>query len=317
MHQNIHRLAANLAVKLQALSDLFSSCDEQSQIDALTRLRVFVQSAATVLSSASTILEGNRERLSTADYSSDFGELFPMHSNETVQHWIDSQTTATSGMLEDAGVGRVIDLEDTESRQSIETVYHDACDRLQPGSLAQNAPSATEDDILQDSSINQTNDTSQNNKSGVTRSLEEPPESQILKTLTNGSAQTSIESIEPTCMGEDIATTKTRQSSSIRHHNKAKSVPGDKNVVFTTTSGKDEERSRVPSKGDYGQNYLEPILKDAKKYKPKIHRNSSRRYEMKFVLIGDGAVGKTALLTWVIADSCYLEVIQLTFTQRV
>ena len=55
MHNNIRRLATNLDIKLQAMQQISVASKQQSQIDSVNNLKQCVRSAATILSSTSTM----------------------------------------------------------------------------------------------------------------------------------------------------------------------------------------------------------------------------------------------------------------------
>ena len=216
-----------------------------------------------------------------------------------MQEWIASQTTIVSGIVTEDDVGRVIELEDTESRKSLETVYQDASDGLESGSPAQKASGTSEDDVLQASSINEREDMSQNDESGVTPFWKAPPGSQILKTPANDSAQTSIKGLESTRMGEDISPIRSRRSLAWRRRNKAQKVIDDEKVAFAATFEEYVSTSRLPRDGHRRRKVLKSFRlthENAKTYQPEVHRDSSGTHRIKFVVIGDGAVGKTVLL---------------------
>lgn len=99
MHSDIRRLATNLDVKLHGLQQMFSGSNQQSQIDGVKHLKEFVQSAATVLSSASTVLSANDledEQLEAGDdFRSDFGDWFKTEVNVATLDWIYSTNGST------------------------------------------------------------------------------------------------------------------------------------------------------------------------------------------------------------------------------
>jgi hypothetical protein len=101
MHSDIRRLATNLDVKLHGLQQIFSGSNEQSQIDGVKHLKEFVQSAATVLSSTSTVLSADEDPAEEHsedgdDFRSDFGDWFKAEVNVSTLDWIYSTNGSTS-----------------------------------------------------------------------------------------------------------------------------------------------------------------------------------------------------------------------------
>lgn len=95
MHQDIRKLATNLNVKLQALQVTSHNNHQQAQIDSVNNLKECIQSAASVLSSASTVLSEDQEELSgeNVDFMSDFGDLFDREFSQSTLDWIYSTPT--------------------------------------------------------------------------------------------------------------------------------------------------------------------------------------------------------------------------------
>jgi hypothetical protein len=100
MHMTIRRLATNLDVKLHGLQQLLVGSDQQRQIDGVQHLKEFVQSAATVLSSASTIQsvngDGEEDTETNNDFRSDFGGWFKTEVNVATLDWVYSDNSSTS-----------------------------------------------------------------------------------------------------------------------------------------------------------------------------------------------------------------------------
>jgi hypothetical protein len=92
MHSDIRHLATNLDVKLHGLQQMFSGSNQQSQIDSVNHLKEFVQSAATVLSSTSTVLSADEAEENHSedgdDFRSDFGDWFKTEMNVATLDWI-------------------------------------------------------------------------------------------------------------------------------------------------------------------------------------------------------------------------------------
>lgn len=98
MHSDIRRLATNLDIKIHGLQQMFSGTNNQSQIEGVKHLKDFVQSAATVLSSSSTILSSEQDNAHSEDgddFRSDFGDWFRTETNASTLDWIYSSTGDT------------------------------------------------------------------------------------------------------------------------------------------------------------------------------------------------------------------------------
>lgn len=94
MHEDIRRLATNLNVKLQALQQTFENSSQQIQVRGIANLKDFAQSAATVLSCASTISRGDVETDSVFDINSELGDFdwYQSGASTATLSWIYSQT---------------------------------------------------------------------------------------------------------------------------------------------------------------------------------------------------------------------------------
>jgi hypothetical protein len=130
MHSDIRRLATNLDVKLQGLQQMFSGSNQQSQIDGVKHLKEFVESAATVLSSASTVLSADEledeHSEDSGDFRSDFGDWFRTEVNVSTLDWIYSTNRSTS----------IFDLSQTQtSAQHLAETSHSRRDQ-RPSSLS-------------------------------------------------------------------------------------------------------------------------------------------------------------------------------------
>ena len=92
MHADIRRLATNLDVKIHGLQQMFSGGIQQSRIDGVMHLKEFIQSAATVLSSTSTVLSIDESIDEDAepddDFRSDFGDWFKTEVTVSTLDWI-------------------------------------------------------------------------------------------------------------------------------------------------------------------------------------------------------------------------------------
>jgi hypothetical protein len=145
MHSDIRRLATNLDVKLHGLQQMFSGSNQQSQIDGVKHLKEFVQSAATVLSSTSTVLSADEPEDEHPedgdDFRSDFGDWFKTEVNVSTLDWIYSTNRSTF----------IFDLSQTQtSAQPLAETSHSPRDQ-RPSSLS---PTPTANQLSQEALSN-------------------------------------------------------------------------------------------------------------------------------------------------------------------
>jgi hypothetical protein len=100
LHQTIRRLATDLNARIANLQEVVESSTRNDEIQALTNSRNCVQSAASVISSASTALGLDKADRQSVVYGSEYGDLFPNEQNETLEKWISSNTIWESGEAE-------------------------------------------------------------------------------------------------------------------------------------------------------------------------------------------------------------------------
>jgi hypothetical protein len=77
---------------MTSLQNVVESNDSKSQILALTNLKSCVQSSATVVSSATTVLGVEDPDRISVTYGSDFGDVFPSQPGEAMLRWMSSNT---------------------------------------------------------------------------------------------------------------------------------------------------------------------------------------------------------------------------------
>jgi len=102
LHQAIRRIAFDINDRINALQNVVEANTNSnnnltgelndSQIQILTNLRNCVQSAASVVSSASTTLGIDHGDSFSVTYGSEFGDVFPSEPGETMLIWISSNT---------------------------------------------------------------------------------------------------------------------------------------------------------------------------------------------------------------------------------
>lgn len=89
VQRTIYTLATNFNIQIASLQRSVESKSRNEEIRTLTNSRKCVQSAATVVSSASTAL-GCENVEQTSPHGSEFGDLFQTEHNESTQRWISS-----------------------------------------------------------------------------------------------------------------------------------------------------------------------------------------------------------------------------------
>ena len=92
LHESIHRIAFDINTRMVTLQSLVESTTKHEHIQTLTNLRNCVQSAASVVSSASTALGIDHADQFSVAYGSEFGDYFPPQSSETMLRWVSSNT---------------------------------------------------------------------------------------------------------------------------------------------------------------------------------------------------------------------------------
>jgi len=100
LHQTIRHMAFDFNDRMTALQDAIESNADKpptynsndSQIRVLTNLKRCVQSAASVVSSASTTLAADHGDQVSVAHGSDFGDIFPSEPGEAMLRWISSNT---------------------------------------------------------------------------------------------------------------------------------------------------------------------------------------------------------------------------------
>jgi hypothetical protein len=101
IHRDIRRIASALSNRIDTLessvadSNKEEAKDKEIQITAMTHLRNCVRSAATIVSSASTILARDRGVETSTYYGSEFGDCFPSQTSDSTLEWISSSALVT------------------------------------------------------------------------------------------------------------------------------------------------------------------------------------------------------------------------------
>ena len=100
LHREIRRIALDLHLRIENLQDAVTNTNtntnNEDRIDAVKNLRACVHTAATIVSSASTILNADQGCQASVTYGSDFGDCFPSEPSESMLRWISSNTVYES-----------------------------------------------------------------------------------------------------------------------------------------------------------------------------------------------------------------------------
>jgi hypothetical protein len=96
LHREIRRIALDLHLRIENLQDAVTNTNNEDRIDAVKNLRACVHTAATIVSSASTILNADQGCQVSVTYGSDFGDCFPSEPSESMLRWISSNTVCES-----------------------------------------------------------------------------------------------------------------------------------------------------------------------------------------------------------------------------
>ena len=92
LKQDIWRIAIDIKDRMSNMQNVVASNTSDAQFLVLKNLSNRVQSAASVISSASTTLGVEHANDFSVAYGSEFGDLFPSESGETMLRWISSNT---------------------------------------------------------------------------------------------------------------------------------------------------------------------------------------------------------------------------------
>ncbi|KAF2001885.1 hypothetical protein P154DRAFT_574562 [Amniculicola lignicola CBS 123094] len=92
LYDEFRSLGLSLNAKIENLQTTMLDQNGQSRLNSMHNLRDCVRSAADVVSTASSTLTVKKSDGITFDHGSDFGDIFPRHTNETMVRWMDSRT---------------------------------------------------------------------------------------------------------------------------------------------------------------------------------------------------------------------------------
>jgi hypothetical protein len=96
LHREIRRIALDLHLRIRNLQNAVTNTNNEDHIDAVKNLRACVHTAASIVSSASTILTADQGYQTSVTYDSDFGDCFPSEPSESMLRWISSNTVCES-----------------------------------------------------------------------------------------------------------------------------------------------------------------------------------------------------------------------------
>ncbi|KAF1926472.1 uncharacterized protein M421DRAFT_102513 [Didymella exigua CBS 183.55] len=94
LYDEFRTLGTTLNLKIEKLQSTVANqgYHAESELISMTNLKETVQSAANVVSTASTTLAPESSEKASVKYGSDFGDIFKKESNEPMQRWISSNT---------------------------------------------------------------------------------------------------------------------------------------------------------------------------------------------------------------------------------
>jgi hypothetical protein len=94
LYDEFRTLGTSLKLKIEKLQSTVANhgYHAESELMSMTNLKECVQSAADVVSTASTTLAPEASEKASVKYGSDFGDVFRKESNEPMQRWISSNT---------------------------------------------------------------------------------------------------------------------------------------------------------------------------------------------------------------------------------
>lgn len=129
LYDQIRNLGADLNAKIGRLETTVvnQGFHAESELISMTNLKECVESAADVVSTASTTLGPEGSERASVKYGSDFGDVFKKDSNETMQRWMSSNTVYEFDDVEaptldpsEASTGDTITVYESDSDSDIE-----------------------------------------------------------------------------------------------------------------------------------------------------------------------------------------------------
>lgn len=129
LYDEIRNLGAELNAKIEKLESTVvnQGFHAESELISMTNLKECVESAADVVSTASTTLGPEGSEKTSVKYGSDFGDVFKKGSNETMQRWMSSNTVYEFDDVEaptqdpsEASTGDALTVYESDSESDIE-----------------------------------------------------------------------------------------------------------------------------------------------------------------------------------------------------
>lgn len=277
MYQDIQRLATNVDIKLTALHRMFEELHQHGQLSTINNLRNTVRSAATVISSASTALSADEEvSEEIREEFSDFGDWFKPEISQSTLNWIYS--------------GR-------RDEPLFDCMGHN------PESNRANMPSATDQSQApKSSSVSFTTYLVGNNKPHASEinevrqrspleNEESPPASSTEPACSRHERPTEVIKAPPTTSPRRRTSWFRKSSVDVKGEPRtSRKVDSESNGLFTLPSSSTEKLPNTI-------NEERIVLLDPKKSKFGRKKRTQNFKRIKFVLVGDGACGKTSLIT--------------------
>nr|POE87478.1 hypothetical protein CFP56_30067 [Quercus suber] len=91
LNQEVRRVAIEMNQRIESLQETKATSNNESQVIAMVNLRDCVKSAASIVSSASTMI-ASKQSASSEIAASDFGDVFPVDDNVMIQRWMETRT---------------------------------------------------------------------------------------------------------------------------------------------------------------------------------------------------------------------------------
>ncbi|GFF31113.1 GTP-binding protein rhoA [Aspergillus lentulus] len=279
MHSDIRRLATNLDIKLHGLQNMFNGSNQQKQMAGVENLKEFIHSAATVLSSASTITSNDKEGDDAlSEYADDFWPDFnaDWFRTKTNLDWVSSTR----------GKSLTFELGNTSFQEPL-TTSSDA-----PGGLPEVSPSPTQPLIhLTRKGSGHWFDRL------IPSSRERQPTVFNLGTQNSDHYQLKDETVGIEKPAEDSYLSRpVPPSLSTPAHQQSKTSKQNLTPLFAFPS-REKRQSLIQlfwSKASANKRSTPKARRELAVTEDQGHKQSRTR--MKFVFVGDGACGKTCLL---------------------
>lgn len=123
LHSEVRRIALGLNEHIETLRKTTGSRQDEVQILAINNLRDCVKTAASIVSSASTIKASESGDSFPTVPLSDFGDCFPVEQNLAIRRWIDSRSLddETASEAVPRSIAEILALEESEQSSDTES----------------------------------------------------------------------------------------------------------------------------------------------------------------------------------------------------